>query len=244
MTFPPVLTVAAVAAPRQLSRQDLARLIARLGHEFKQESLLRQALTHRSYNAQHNERLEFLGDSVLNCVIARVLYDTFPQLPEGTLSRMRANLVRQETLADIAVSLKLGDYLLLGEGELKSGGFRRPSILADALESIFGAVFLDAGFDAARAVVLGLFDSAISNIDPKASGKDAKTQLQEWLQGQRHPLPEYQLVGTRGDAHDQIFVISCNVPALGIKTQGQGRSRRAAEQEAALAVLKQAGAVE
>ncbi len=236
--------MAAVAAPRQLSRQDLARLIARLGHEFKQESLLRQALTHRSYNSQHNERLEFLGDSVLNCVIARALYDIFPQLPEGTLSRMRANLVRQETLADIAVSLKLGDYLLLGEGELKSGGFRRPSILADALESIFGAVFLDAGFDVARSVVLGLFDSVIANIDPKASGKDAKTQLQEWLQGQRHPLPEYQLVGTRGEAHDQIFVISCNVPALGIKTQGQGRSRRAAEQEAAMAVLKQAGAVE
>lgn len=236
--------MAAVAAPRQLSRQDLARLIARLGHEFKQESLLRQALTHRSYNSQHNERLEFLGDSVLNCVIARALYDTFPQLPEGTLSRMRANLVRQETLADIAVSLKLGDYLLLGEGELKSGGFRRPSILADALESIFGAVFLDAGFDVARSVVLGLFESSIANIDPKVSGKDAKTQLQEWLQGQRHPLPEYQLVGTRGEAHDQIFVISCNVPALGIKTQGQGRSRRAAEQEAAMAVLKQAGAVE
>ena len=234
----------AVAVPSQLSRQDLARLIARLGHEFKQESLLRQALTHRSYNSQHNERLEFLGDSVLNCVIARALYDTFPQLPEGTLSRMRANLVRQETLADIAVSLKLGDYLLLGEGELKSGGFRRPSILADALESIFGAVFLDAGFDVARSVVLGLFDSVIANIDPKVSGKDAKTQLQEWLQGQRHPLPEYQLVGTRGEAHDQIFVISCNVPALGIKTQGQGRSRRAAEQEAAMAVLKQAGAVE
>lgn len=234
----------AVAVPNQLSRQNLVRLIDSLGHEFKQESLLRQALTHRSYNAQHNERLEFLGDSVLNCVIARALYDTFPQLPEGTLSRMRANLVRQETLADIAVDLKLGDCLLLGEGELKSGGFRRPSILADALESIFGAVFLDAGFDAARAVVLGLFESSIANIDPKASGKDAKTQLQEWLQGQRHPLPEYQLVGTRGDAHDQIFVISCNVPALGMKTQGQGRSRRAAEQEAALAVLKQAGAVE
>lgn len=238
------LTEVAGIAPSQLSRQNLARLVASLGHAFKQESLLRQALTHRSYNALHNERLEFLGDSVLNCVIARALYDAFPQLPEGTLSRMRANLVRQETLADIAASLKLGDYLLLGEGELKSGGFRRPSILADALESIFGAVFLDAGFDAARSVVLGLFDSVIANIDPKVSGKDAKTQLQEWLQGQRHPLPEYQLVGTRGEAHDQIFVISCNVPALGIKTQGQGRSRRAAEQEAAMAVLKQAGAVE
>jgi ribonuclease-3 len=219
-------------------------LTASLGHEFKQESLLRQALTHRSYSAQHNERLEFLGDSVLNCVIARALYDAFPQLPEGTLSRMRANLVRQETLAEIAVGLELGDYLLLGEGELKSGGFRRPSILADALESIFGAVFLDAGFDTARSVVLGLFASNIANIDPSASGKDAKTRLQEWLQAKRYPLPEYQLVGTRGEAHDQVFVISCNVPALGIKTQGQGRSRRAAEQEAALAVLKQTGAVE
>jgi ribonuclease-3 len=226
-----------------LIKQSLARLSASLGHEFGQESLFRQALTHRSYNAQHNERLEFLGDSVLNCVIASALYDTFPQLPEGTLSRMRANLVRQETLADIAVNLKLGDYLLLGEGELKSGGFRRPSILADALESIFGAVFLDAGFEAARAVVLGLFKPAIAGIDPKASGKDAKTQLQEWLQGQRHPLPEYQLVGTRGEAHDQVFVVSCHIPALGIQTQGQGRSRRAAEQEAALAVLKQAGVV-
>lgn len=236
--------MAVAAVQNQLSRQNLTRLIASLGHEFKQENLLRQAITHRSHSAQHNERLEFLGDSVLNCVIARALYDTFPQLPEGTLSRMRANLVRQETLAEIAVSLKLGDYLLLGEGELKSGGFRRPSILADALESIFGAVFLDAGFDAAQAVVLGLFKPIIADIDPKSSGKDAKTQLQEWLQGQRHPLPEYQLAGTRGEAHDQVFVVSCHIPALGIRTQGQGRSRRAAEQEAALAVLKQAGAVE
>lgn len=226
-----------------MSRQDLARLSSNLGHEFKQENLLRQALTHRSYSAQHNERLEFLGDSILNCVIAHALYETFPQLPEGTLSRMRANLVRQETLADIAVSLKLGDYLLLGEGELKSGGFRRPSILADALESIFGAVFLDAGFESARAVVVGLFKTAIEGIDPKASGKDAKTQLQEWLQGKRHPLPDYQLVATRGEAHDQVFIVSCHIPALGIETRGQGRSRRAAEQEAALAVLKQAGVV-
>lgn len=219
----------------------MSRLIKSLGHEFIDDNLLRQALTHRSYSTQHNERLEFLGDSVLNCVIARALFDAFPQLPEGTLSRMRANLVRQETLADIAVGLKLGDHLLLGEGELKSGGFRRPSILADALESIFGAVFLDAGFEAARAVVLGLFKPFIASIDPKASGKDAKTQLQEWLQGKRQPLPEYHLVGTRGEAHDQVFVVSCHIPALNIKTQGQGRSRRAAEQEAALAVLKQAG---
>lgn len=221
----------------------LALLNAGLGYEFRQEALLRQALTHRSYSAQHNERLEFLGDSVLNCAIARALFDTFPGLPEGTLSRMRANLVKQDTLAEIAVRLKLGDYMLLGEGELKSGGFRRPSILADTLESIFGAVFLDAGFEAAQSVVLRLFRPAIAGIDPNVSGKDAKTRLQEWLQAKRHPLPDYQLAGTRGEAHDQIFVVSCHIPALGITAQGQGRSRRAAEQEAALAVLKQVGEI-
>ncbi len=220
---------------------SLALLSGSLGYAFRQEGLLRQALTHRSYSAQHNERLEFLGDSVLNCTIAKALYDAFPGLPEGTLSRMRANLVKQDTLAEIAVRLKLGDHLLLGEGELKSGGFRRPSILADTLESIFGAVFLDDGFESAQAVVLRLFDNTISSIDPNASGKDAKTRLQEWLQGKRHPLPDYQLAGTRGEAHDQIFVVACNVPALGITTQGQGRSRRAAEQEAALEVLKRVG---
>ncbi|MEW6131944.1 MAG: ribonuclease III [Pseudomonadota bacterium] len=226
-----------------MPNNQLARLIASLGHGFRQESLLRQALTHRSYGAQHNERLEFLGDSVLNCIIARALYETFPGLPEGTLSRMRANLVKQDTLAEIAARLKLGDYMLLGEGELKSGGFRRPSILADTLESIFGAVFLDAGFEAAQGVVLRLFDPIIAAIDPNASGKDAKTRLQEWLQARKHTLPDYQLTGTRGEAHDQVFVVSCRIPALGITTQGQGRSRRAAEQEAALAALKQVGEI-
>jgi ribonuclease-3 len=221
----------------------LSRLVASLGYTFRQEGLLRQALTHRSYSAQHNERLEFLGDSVLNCTIAKALYDTFPNLPEGTLSRMRANLVKQDTLAEIAVRLKLGDFMLLGEGELKNGGFRRPSILADTLESIFGAVFLDAGFDAAQTVVLRQFEPVIASIDPNVSGKDAKTRLQEWLQGKRHSLPDYQLAGTRGEAHDQIFVVACHIPALGITTQGQGRSRRAAEQEAALEVLKQVGEI-
>jgi ribonuclease-3 len=225
-----------------LSNQ-LSRLTASLGYDFRQEGLLRQALTHRSYSAQHNERLEFLGDSVLNCTIAKALYDTFPNLPEGTLSRMRANLVKQDTLAEIAVRLRLGEYMLLGEGELKSGGFRRPSILADTLESIFGAVFLDAGFEAAQAVVLRQFDPVIASIDPNVSGKDAKTRLQEWLQAKRHPLPDYQLTATKGEAHDQIFVVACHIPALAITTQGQGRSRRAAEQEAALAVLKQVGEI-
>ncbi len=223
--------------------KPLDRLSASLGYAFRQEGLLRQALTHRSYSAQHNERLEFLGDSVLNCIIARALYDVFPNLPEGTLSRMRANLVKQDTLADIALRLKLGEYMLLGEGELKSGGFRRPSILADTLESIFGAVFLDAGFDAAQAVVLRQFEAVIANIDPNVSGKDAKTRLQEWLQARKHALPDYQLAATRGEAHDQIFVVACHIPALGITTEGRGRSRRAAEQEAALAVLKQVGEI-
>lgn len=223
--------------------KPLDRLSASLGYAFRQEGLLRQALTHRSYSAQHNERLEFLGDSVLNCIIAKALYDAFPNLPEGTLSRMRANLVKQDTLADIALRLKLGEYMLLGEGELKSGGFRRPSILADTLESIFGAVFLDAGFEAAQAVVLRQFEAVIANIDPNVSGKDAKTRLQEWLQARKHALPDYQLAATRGEAHDQIFVVACHIPALGITTEGRGRSRRAAEQEAALAVLKQVGEI-
>ncbi len=222
---------------------QLSRLGVALGYAFRQESLLRQALTHRSFGNQHYERLEFLGDSVLNCSIARALYDAFPQQPEGTLSRMRANLVKQDTLAEIALNLKLGDYLQMGEGELKSAGFRRPSILADALEAIIGAIFLDAGFDEARATVLRLFAPTIAAIDPNASGKDAKTQLQEWLQGRRHPLPDYQLIHTKGEAHDQVFVVSCHIPALKMRTTGEGKSRRAAEQEAAMAVLKQVGAL-
>lgn len=209
------------------------RLQTALGHPFSRPELLIQALTHRSFGPVNNERLEFLGDSVLNCTVARALYDAFPGLPEGSLSRLRANLVRQETLAEIAVELKLGEVLRLGEGELKSGGFRRPSILADALESLFGAVFLDAGFDAAERVVRGLFDPRIARIDPAASGKDAKTQLQEVLQSRRQPLPEYRLVGTDGEAHEQNFIVECVIARSGLTTRGVGKSRRAAEQEAA-----------
>lgn len=209
------------------------RLQQALGYSFVRAELLTQALTHRSYGSLNNERLEFLGDSVLNCTVAKALYDAFPDLPEGSLSRLRANLVRQETLAEIAVDLKLGDSLRLGEGELKSGGFRRPSILADALESLFGAVFLDAGFDAAQRVVLGLFDPLVAKIDPKASGKDPKTQLQEVLQSRRLPLPAYRLVDTQGEAHDQSFVVECVLAKPALSTRGIGKSRRAAEQEAA-----------
>ncbi len=209
------------------------RLQQALGYTFSRSALLLQALTHRSYGALNNERLEFLGDSVLNCTVARALYDAFPDLPEGSLSRLRANLVRQETLADIAVTLRLGDSLRLGEGELKSGGFRRPSILADALESLFGAVFLDAGFDEAQRVVRRLFDPLVAQIDPKASGKDPKTRLQEILQARRLPLPEYRLVGTEGEAHDQNFTVECLLAKPVLSTRGTGKSRRAAEQEAA-----------
>jgi len=209
------------------------RLQQALGYTFVRSDLLTQALTHRSYGALNNERLEFLGDSVLNCTVARALYDAFPELPEGSLSRLRANLVRQETLADIAVALKLGDSLRLGEGELKSGGFRRPSILADALESLFGAIFLDAGFEAAQCVVRGLFDPLVAKIDPRASGKDAKTELQEMLQSRRLPLPDYRLVGTQGEAHDQSFIVECVLAKPVLSTRGVGKSRRAAEQEAA-----------
>ena len=204
-----------------------------LNYSFQRRELLAQALTHRSFGSPNNERLEFLGDSVLNCTVARALYDAFPALPEGSLSRLRANLVRQETLAEIAVQLKLGDVLRLGEGEVKSGGFRRPSILADALESIFGAVFLDGGFDAAHAVVRGLFDPLIALIDPTASGKDPKTELQEILQARRLPLPEYRVVDTVGSAHEQDFIVDCVMGNPKVSTRGQGKSRRAAEQEAA-----------
>ncbi len=211
----------------------LQRLEQALGHRFSRPDLLVQALTHRSHSALNNERLEFLGDSVLNCSVARALYDAFPDLPEGSLSRLRANLVRQETLAEIAAGLQLGDVLRLGEGELKSGGFRRPSILADALESLFGAVFLDAGFDAAQHAVRGLFDPLIARIDPKASGKDSKTQLQEVLQSRRLPLPEYRLVDVQGEAHDQHFVVDCVLSRPTLTTRDTGKSRRAAEQAAA-----------
>ena len=211
----------------------IQRLQQALAYNFTRPELLIQALTHRSYASLNNERLEFLGDSVLNCTVARALYDAFPDLPEGSLSRLRANLVRQETLAEIAVALKLGDVLRLGEGELKSGGFRRPSILADALESLFGAVFLDAGFDAAQRVVRGLFDPLVAQIDPKASGKDPKTQLQEILQSRRLPLPDYQLIDTQGEAHDQHFIVECVLTKPMLSTRGVGKSRRAAEQEAA-----------
>jgi len=213
------------------------RLEAALGHGFGRPDMLRQALTHRSFGSPHNERLEFLGDSVLNCAVAGALYERFPALREGELSRLRANLVRQETLAGIARDLGLGDCLRLGEGELKSGGAGRPSILADALEAVIGAIYVDAGFDAVRAVVERLFAPAIGNIDPNDAGKDPKTALQEVLQGRHLPLPRYGLLATHGEAHAQEFEVECLIPDLAIRSVGRGSSRRNAEQQAAQRAL-------
>ncbi len=210
-----------------------AALCRQLGYQFLQPQLLQRALTHRSYCAAHNERLEFLGDSVLNCTIAKHLYNTFPDVPEGDLSRLRSNLVNQQTLAILAQQLNLGEQLLLGEGERKSAGHRRPSILADALEALFGAVLIDADFAAAEKVVLGLYVPFIAQADLQTLGKDAKTLLQEHLQGRKLALPQYSVVEIKGEAHAQMFVVSCEIAKLGLKTQGEGASRRIAEQIAA-----------
>lgn len=208
-----------------------------LGHAFAHPEFLLQALTHRSYGSPNNERLEFLGDSILNCTIAAQLFERFPHTREGDLSRIRAGLVKQDALAELAQQLHLGDILRLGEGELKSGGFRRPSILADALEAIFGAIYLDAGFESAFAAISRLYQTLLDGIDPKASAKDAKTALQEYLQSKHYDLPRYRLTGTQGEAHAQTFEIECEVPELRITTRGQGASRRIAEQEAARQAL-------
>jgi ribonuclease-3 len=211
-----------------------------IGYRFREPGLLRQALTHRSHGAHHNERLEFLGDGVLNCIIAALLFDRFPRLTEGELSRLRASLVNQDSLFNVAQSLRLGESLQLGEGELRSGGFRRPSILADALEAVIGAVFLDGGFDAARDVVVGRFEPLVAGIDPHTQGKDPKTLLQEYLQGRRLALPKYVVVATRGEAHDQRFEVECVIEDLDIRCRGEGASRRAAEQGAARCAYQRA----
>jgi len=205
----------------------------KLGYYFKNPALLEQALTHRSYGQPNNERLEFLGDSIINCVTAIALYKRFEQLKEGELSRVRASLVRQEGLHRVALALDLGDQLRLGEGELKSGGFRRPSILADALEAVFAAVYLDGGFDAAKAVIDKLYASMIEEVDPELALKDPKTALQEWLQARKQPLPNYTTVQVHGEAHAQEFEVHCEVEGYKLKTVGRGTSRRAAEQQSA-----------
>ncbi len=205
----------------------------KLDYAFRRPELLRQALTHRSFGAPHNERLEFVGDAVLNCVVGAVLYERFPALPEGDLSRMRAGLVNKDTLAHVARQMDLSPEISLGEGELKSGGALRPSILADALEALFGAVFLDGGFAAAHAVIVTCFGDVLRHADPAVLRKDPKTRLQEWLQARRLPVPEYVVTSTSGDAHEQQFIVECRIPGMGIFASGEGASRRAAEQVAA-----------
>jgi ribonuclease-3 len=221
---------------------DLAALEERLGYRFSSPALLQQAVTHRSHGAVHNERLEFLGDAILNCTIAQLLYQKYVRLNEGDLSRLRANLVKQSSLAEIAERIELSRFLRLGEGEMKSGGFRRPSILADTMEAIFGAVLVDGGFEAGSGVIARLFEPVLKHVDPKTLGKDSKTLLQEYLQGKRLPLPVYAVVETRGAAHNQEFEVECSIPKLEVGVRGSGRSRRAAEQNAAKLALEQAQA--
>ncbi|GAB2865360.1 hypothetical protein GCM10027277_37870 [Pseudoduganella ginsengisoli] len=217
---------------------NLQLLQTRLGYTFQTDALLLQALTHRSHSSLHNERLEFLGDSILNCVVASILYERYLNVDEGDLSRLRANLVKQQSLYEIAQKLELSQFLRLGEGELKSGGFRRPSILADTLEAILGAIFLDTGFDSAAKVIRAFYIPILDSVDPRTLGKDAKTLLQEFLQAKKISLPQYNVVATHGAAHSQEFEIECLVPKLGIQVYGRGGSRRAGEQAAAKLALE------
>jgi ribonuclease III len=216
----------------------LQELQRRLQHPFSNPSLLARALTHRSFSIDHYERLEFLGDSVLGLAISDLLYARLGTLPEGDLSRVRANLVKQETLHQLAVGLGLPDLLRLGEGEVRSGGQKRPSILADALEAVIGAVYLDAGFTKAQELVHRLFSAVEINPQMEAIGKDAKTALQEWLQGRKMKVPIYKVVATLGVAHKQTFDVECEIPELHMAERGIGGSRRAGEQAAATAMLQ------
>ncbi|MBB3140009.1 ribonuclease III [Halomonas organivorans] len=216
----------------------------RIGHDFAQSELLELALTHRSYGGRNNERLEFLGDSIVNFVIAEDLYQRFPQAREGQLSRLRARLVKGQTLAELAREMEFGDYLRLGSGEMKSGGHRRDSILADAVEAVIGAIYLDAGMDTARARVLAWYAERLEAIDLQDTQKDPKTRLQEFLQSRQAALPRYEVISVEGEAHAQTFTVECHVEMLEEHTRGTGSSRRHAEQQAAeraLARFEQGG---
>jgi len=213
--------------------QDINKLCQKIDYTFNNEKLLLEALTHRSVGSINNERLEFLGDSVLNFVVAEKLFDSLPDASEGDLSRLRASVVKKESLVEVAKTLQLGDYISLGSGELKSGGFRRESILADAVEGIFGAVLRDADFDTCKQLILRLCEFKIKQTIEDGPEKDAKTQLQEYLQSRRYRLPEYTVTDISGKAHQQTFTVECFIKELKMKTTGAGRSRRIAEQEAA-----------
>lgn len=220
----------------------LERLERRLGHTFTDKALIQQALTHRSFAARNNERLEFWGDAVLSFVISEALFQRFPQANEGQLSRLRARLVKEETLAQLARAFELGDFLRMGSGELKSGGFRRSSILADTLEALIGAIQLDAGIEIARNRVLVWFESLLNSLTLVDNHKDPKTQLQEYLQARGCALPTYDVVDIQGQPHNRTFFVTCSVVLLNELTQGQGASRRIAEQAAAAAALQNLGA--
>jgi ribonuclease III len=213
----------------------------RLGHSFRRPELLAQALTHRSFGAAHNERLEFIGDAVLDCAVAAVLFERFPDIPEGGLTRVRATLVDRHTLARLARGLGIIDEMRLGEAMLKDGG-ERPSIIANALEAVFGAVFVDAGFDAARRVVERVYVAEFARVDPATLDKDPKTRLQEWLQARKLAVPDYAVTATTGEAHAQTMTVECRIPALAIVTAGSATNRRAAEQIAAAEAYQRAAA--
>ena len=217
---------------------ELLALQKRVEHEFANPRLLERALTHRSFSSDHYERLEFLGDSVLSLAVSGLLFEKLSQLPEGDLSRVRANLVKQDTLFQIASGLGLAGCLRLGDGEKRSGGHKRPSILADALEAVIGAVYLDAGFDTANALVRRMYSGLELNAQMSAMGKDPKTELQEWLQARKMKLPIYRVVATLGEAHKQTFDVECTVQETGRSERGIGASRRAGEQAAAAAMLQ------
>jgi ribonuclease-3 len=210
----------------------------RLNYEFKDQGLLLQALTHKSASHKNNERLEFLGDAILNFLIADILYQQFESATEGELTRARASLVKKATLKEVAIEMSLGDYIQLGIGEQRSGGFRRDSILADSLEGIIGAIYCDAGFDVTRTCLMEWFASRIAVLEPRNQQKDPKTRLQEWLQANQKSLPKYQVVSTKGHPHAQHFTVACEIAGISITTEGTGTSRRFAEQEAAEKMLE------
>lgn len=225
------------------SPAPLKALQQRLGHEFKDLGLLTRALTHKSFGLDHYERLEFLGDAILNLAVSSILYARFERSDEGDLTRVRAHLVRQDMLHKLALGLDFPAVMRMSEGEARGGGAQRPSILADALEAVIGAVYLDAGFEVASALVLRLFEPVLAETTLEVWRKDAKTALQEWLQGRKMAVPVYRVDATRGKAHEQVFVVACELPELGLSVLGEGLSKRAAEQVAAELALQQAQAL-
>jgi ribonuclease-3 len=220
------------------AKDNISRLQNKLGYDFRDERLVTTALTHRSFDKNHNERLEYLGDSILGFIIAEALYHHFPDQPEGVLTRFRASLVKRETLAKVARSLELGEYLQLGTGEKRSGGWRRDSILSNTLEAIIGAIYLDSDMLTCKSFVLTLFQDHINNMSPEQQSKDPKTELQEYLQARKLDLPDYKIVAEEGEAHNRQFTVECRIEAINSKMTAQGKSKRAAEQTAAQKILE------